>query len=76
MVIGLCHLGFPGGPGSKESTCRAGDDLGSTSGLETSSGEGNVYRLQYSYLENPMDRRSYSPAGGLQSVGSQRVRHN
>ena len=37
----------------KESTCNAGD-LGSTSGLERSPGEGKGYPLQYSGLENSM----------------------
>ena len=47
-------------------------DLGSIPGSETSPGEGNDYPLQYSGLENSMDRE----ACGLQSMGSQRVRHN
>ena len=42
---------------------------GSVPGLGRSSGEGNGYPLQYSCLENSMDR------GGLQSMGSQRIRH-
>ena len=37
----------------KKSTCNAGD-LGSTSGLERSPGEGKGYPLQYSGLENSM----------------------
>ena len=51
----LSNLGFPGGSDSKESACNAGD-LGSIPGLERSSGEGNGYSLQYSCLENSMDR--------------------
>ena len=39
----------------KESTCNAGDQ-GSKCELERSSGEGNGNPLQYSCLENPMDR--------------------
>ena len=31
-------------------------EMGSVPGLETSPGEGNGNPLQYSYLENPMDR--------------------
>ena len=31
-------------------------DMGSTPGPGRSSGEGNGYPLQYSYLGNPMDR--------------------
>ena len=63
-------LGFPGGSDSKESICNAGD-LGSMPGLGISPGEGKGNRLQYSCLENPMDR-----GAGLQSMGSQRVGHN
>ena len=51
-------LGFPGGSDGKESTCNAGD-LGSNSGLGRSLGEENSYPLQYSGLENSMDRRSW-----------------
>ena len=43
--------GFPGGSDGKESACNAGD-----SGSGTSLGEGNGNPLQYSCLENPMDR--------------------
>ena len=47
--------GFPGGSGSKESACNAGNpDLISGSGR--SPGEGNGYPLQYSCLENATDR--------------------
>ena len=34
-------------------------DLGSVSGLRRSPGEGNVNPLQYSCLENPMDRGAW-----------------
>ena len=46
---------FPGGSDSKESACHAGD-LGSISESGRAPGEGNGNSLQYSYLENPMDR--------------------
>ena len=46
--------GFPGGSDSKESACNAGDP-GSIPGSR-SPGEGNGNPLQYSCLENPMDR--------------------
>ena len=39
----------------KESACNAGDG-GTVPGLGRSPGEGNGYPLQYSGLENPMDR--------------------
>ena len=45
------------------------EDTDSIPGLGRSPGEGNGNPLQYSYLENPMDR-------GLQSIESQRVGHN
>ena len=47
-------------------------DVGSVPGLGRSPGGGNGNLLQYSCLENPMDRE----AGGLQSMGLQRVRHD
>ena len=47
--------GFPGGSDGKESACNVGD-LGLISGLGRSPGEGNGYPLQYSCLENSMDR--------------------
>ena len=48
-------MGFPGSSHSKESACNAGDP-GSTLSGEDSPGEGNGYPLQYSFLENSMDR--------------------
>ena len=47
--------GFPGGSDGKESACNVGD-LGLISGLGRSPGEGNDYPLQYSCLENSIDR--------------------
>ena len=47
-------------------------DTGSIPGLGRSPGEGNGSLLQYSCLENPMDRGT----SGLQSIGSQRVGHD
>ena len=46
---------FPLSSVGKESACNAGD-LGSVPGLGRSPGEGNGNPLQYSCLENPMDR--------------------
>ena len=46
---------LPGGSGGKESDCNTGVP-GSIPGLERSPGERNDYPLQYSCLENPMDR--------------------
>ena len=48
------------GSDSKESACNAGD-LGLIPGLGSSLGEGNGHPLQYSCLENSMDREP----GGL-----------
>ena len=47
-------MGFPAGLVSKEATCNEGD-LGAIPGLGGSPGEGNIYPLQYSGLENSMD---------------------
>ena len=49
---------FPGGSDGKESVYIAGD-LGSIPGLGRSPGEGNANPLQYSCLENPMDRGAW-----------------
>ena len=51
----LVTLGFPDDSDVKESACKAGD-LGSIPGLGISTGEGNGYSLQYSYLETFMNR--------------------
>ena len=50
--------GFPGGSDSKESDYNAGD-LGSISELGRSPGERNGNPLQYSCLENSMDRGAW-----------------
>ena len=60
---------FPGGSAGKESSCSVGD-LGSIPGLGRSPGEGNGSPLQYSGLENSMDRgawRATSPRGCKES---------
>ena len=49
---------FPGGSDSKESACNAGN-LGSIPRLGRSPGEGNGNPVQYSSLENPMNRRAW-----------------
>ena len=46
---------FLGGSDGKKSACNAGD-LGFIPGSGRPPGEGNDYPLQYSCLENPMDR--------------------
>ena len=50
--------GFPGGSAGKESTCNVGD-LGSIPGLGRSPGGGHGHSLQYSCLENPMERGAW-----------------
>ena len=54
----MSPLGFPGGSVVKNPPANAGNarDLGLIPGLGRSPGEGNGYPLQYSCLENPMDR--------------------
>ena len=51
-------MGFPGGSEDKASACNAGDPS-SIPGLGRSPGEGNGNPLQYSCLENPMDRGAW-----------------
>ena len=50
--------GFPHSSVDKESACSAGN-LRSVPGSGRSPGEGNGNPLQYSYLENPMDRGTW-----------------
>ena len=51
-------MGFPGGSDDKECTCSGGasGDMGLILRLRRSPGEGNGNSLQYSYLENSMNR--------------------
>ena len=64
-------MGFPHSSVGKESACNAGDP-GSFSGSGRSPGEGNGNPIQYSCLENPMDR------GAWRTIvhGVVRVRHD
>ena len=57
-------MGFPGGSDGKESACNVGNP-GWIPGSERAPAEGNGNPLQYSCLENPMDRSlaDYSPGG-------------
>ena len=50
--------GFPGDSDGKESACNAGDP-GLVPGLGRAPGEGNSNPLQYSCLENPIDRGAW-----------------
>ena len=50
--------GFPGGSDGKESAYNVGD-LGSIPGFGRAPGEGNSYPLQYTCLENSLDRGAW-----------------
>ena len=52
------YMGFPGGSDSKESAYNAGG-LGSIPGSGKPPGEGNGNPIQYSCLENSMDRGAW-----------------
>ena len=54
-------MGFHDGPAGKESACNAGEsgDAGSIPGWGIFPGEGNGNPLQYSWLENHMDRGAW-----------------
>ena len=54
----MTKLGFPSDSDGKEFACNEGD-LGSTPGLGRFLGEENAYPLQYSCLENSMDRGAW-----------------
>ena len=61
--------GFPCSSVGKESACNAGD-LGSIPGSGRSPGEGNGNPLQYSCLENPMDKGVWqATVHGVSRVG-------
>ena len=65
---------FPGGSDSEESVCNAGD-LGLIPRLGRSPQEGNGYPLQYSYLENSMERSlgGYSSCGHKESYMTEQL---
>ena len=65
----LFGVALPCSSDGKESACNVGG-LGLIPGLGRSPGEGNSSLLQYSCLENPMDR------GAWQATKSQRVGHD
>ena len=71
------RCGFPGVSDSEESACNAGD-LGSIPGLGRPPGEGNGNPLQYSCLENFMDKRDlegYSPWSCKESDTTEQLTH-
>ena len=62
--------GFPPSSVSKESACNAAD-LGLIPGSGRSPGEENGNPLQYSCLENPMDREDWQATSmGLKELGT------
>ena len=69
-ALGMNSGNFPHSSVGKESSCNAGD-LASIPGSGISSGEGDGNPLQYSRLENPMDRGAWQAA--VHEVA--RVRH-
>ena len=71
MLVGNLELDSLIGSDSKESACNEGDP-GLNPGSGGSTGKGNGYSLQYSCMENSMDRGAW----WLQSIGSQRVRQD
>ena len=71
LIDNIVLMGFPSGTVVKNLPTNSGD-MSLISGSGISPGEGNGNPLQYSCLENFVDRR----AGRLQSMESQRVGHD
>ena len=67
ISAGRKKRGFPHCSVGKECACNAGDP-GSIPGSGRSPGEGNGNPLQYSFLENSMDRGSWQAVYGTVSV--------
>ena len=70
----IWYISFPGGSEVKVSACNAGD-LGSIPGWGRSPGEGNGNPLQYSCLENPMDRGAWWTAAHGVAKSQTRLSH-
>ena len=61
----MAYKGFSGDSDCKASACNSGD-MGSSHGSVRSPGEGNGYPLQYTCLENSMDRGAWwAPVHGV-----------
>ena len=66
------HQGLPGGSDGKEPTPAMWETQVRSLGQEDALEKEMATRLQYSWLENPID----GEASGLQSMGLQRVGHH
>ena len=73
-MLNVVILGFPGGLDRKEFTCNVGD-LGLILGLGRSARGGHGNPLQCFCLERSLSFAWTEEPGGLQLMGSQRVRH-
>ena len=71
LCLAKINKGLPYSSSGKESVCNAGNQ-GSRLGSGRSPGAGNGNPLQYSCLENSMDREAWR----VQSMGLQRVGHD
>ena len=71
VLVPLFLYGFLGGSDNEESACSAGDP-DSIPGSGRFPGEGKGNPLRYSAWRIPWTKEP----GGLQSIGSQRVRHD
>ena len=69
------HRGFPGGSEAKKSACHAGDP-GSIPGSGRSLEAGNSNPLQYSCLENTMDRGAWQSMGLQESDTTSQLNHH
>ena len=58
LLLSSLRKGFPGGSDGKLSLCNV-EDLGLIPGLGSTPAEGHGNPLQYSCLENPMDREAW-----------------
>ena len=67
-------MGFPGGSDGKESACNV-RNMDSIPRLGRSLGEGNGYSLQYSCLENSMDRVWWAIVHGVANSQTQLSMH-
>ena len=73
-MLELCWDIFPGGTSGKEPACQCRRLKSPGSGRSPGGGHGNP--LQYSCLENLMDRVDWEKTDRLQSMGSQKVGHS